>query len=189
MSCRTFSCWEKLTKRSQVAVAFGEGLGDDRKRVPGGLLRTERPSLSWCECCYEQPRATATGSQRARRDWATEPSTAAHEQACNKLEQVRKNASGGKLGYVHFFHIWVMLWLRLKSGIKRLCAMRCKESWRQHLDFLRVEDTCLPKKCYDSTPFLTYKRQFIDAKQSCNLSNLKMNSPKTKAYQMEKWVY
>ena len=31
-------------------------------------------------------------------------------------------------GYVHFFHIWVMLWLRLKSGIKRLCVMRCKES-------------------------------------------------------------
>ena len=29
-----------------MAVAFGEGLGDDRKRVPGGLLRTERPSLS-----------------------------------------------------------------------------------------------------------------------------------------------
>lgn len=51
----------------------------------------------------------------------TERSTAAHE-------QVRKNALGGKLGYVHFFHIWVMLWLRLKSGIKRLCAMRCKES-------------------------------------------------------------
>ena len=67
--------------------------------------------------------------------------------------------------------------------------MRCKEPWHDHLDYPRVECKCLPKKRYDSSPFLTYERQFIEAQQNSNLSDLKMNSPKTKAYQMEKGVY